>query len=83
MLKRIATNLLSNYLLTIVSMVLGFILGPLMEENLRRSLVLSRGDPVIFFQRPISAILLGLSAMVVLLIVLPSFRKTREQAFQE
>jgi putative tricarboxylic transport membrane protein len=64
-------------------MILGFILGPLMEENLRRSLVLSRGDPIIFFQRPISAVLLVLSAIVVALIVLPAFRKTREEAFQE
>jgi putative tricarboxylic transport membrane protein len=64
-------------------MVLGFILGPLMEENLRRSLVLSRGDPIIFLQRPISATLLVLSLFVVLLIVLPAFRKTREEAFQE
>ncbi|HWM47093.1 MAG TPA: tripartite tricarboxylate transporter permease [Xanthobacteraceae bacterium] len=64
-------------------MVLGFILGPLMEENLRRSLVLSRGDPIIFLQRPISAVLLILSAIVVALIVLPAFRKTREEAFQE
>jgi len=64
-------------------MILGFILGPLMEENLRRSLVLSRGDPMIFFNRPISATLLFLTFCVVLLIVLPSFRKTREVAFQE
>ena len=64
-------------------MILGFILGPLMEENLRRSLVLSRGDPMIFVQRPISAILLVCTAFVVALIVLPAFRKTREEAFQE
>ena len=64
-------------------MILGFILGPLMEENLRRSLVLSRGDPMIFVQRPISATLLVLSACVVVLIVLPAFRKTREEVFQE
>ena len=64
-------------------MVLGFILGPLMEENLRRSLVLSRGDPMIFVQRPISAVLLALSACVVALIVLPALRKSREEAFQE
>jgi putative tricarboxylic transport membrane protein len=64
-------------------MILGFILGPLMEENLRRSLVLSRGDPMIFVQRPISAVLLVLSACVVALIVLPALRKTREEAFQE
>ena len=64
-------------------MVLGFILGPLMEENLRRSMVLSRGDPMIFLQRPISATLLFFTACVVALIVLPSFRQTREQAFKE
>jgi TctA family transporter len=64
-------------------MVLGFILGPLMEENLRRSLVLSRGDPMIFIERPISATLLAMTCLVFLLIVLPSFRKTREEAFTE
>lgn len=64
-------------------MILGFILGPLMEENLRRSLVISRGDPMVFFERPISAVLLGLSVAVIALIVLPQFRKTREEAFQE
>jgi TctA family transporter len=64
-------------------LVLGFILGPLMEENLRRAMVISRGDAMIFFERPISATLLALSAAVIALIVLPQFRKTREQAFQE
>jgi len=79
---------LFGYILTALDcepapMLLGFILGPLMEENLRRSLVLSRGDPIIFIQRPISAVLLLLSAITVALIVLPAFRKTREEAFQE
>jgi len=64
-------------------LVLGFILGPLMEENLRRAMVISRGDAMIFFERPISATLLALSVAVIALIVLPQFRKTREQAFQE
>ena len=64
-------------------MILGFILGPLMEENLRRSLVLSRGDAMIFVQRPISAILLACTAFVIALIVLPSFKKAREEAFQQ
>ncbi len=64
-------------------MVLGFILGPLMEENLRRSLVLSRGDPIIFLERPISATLLVITVIVFGLIVLPAFRRGREQAFQE
>jgi putative tricarboxylic transport membrane protein len=64
-------------------LVLGFILGPIMEENLRRSLVISRGDPMVFFERPISAVLLLMTVAVVALIVLPQFRKTREEAFQE
>jgi putative tricarboxylic transport membrane protein len=64
-------------------MVLGFILGPLMEENLRRAMVLSRGDPSIFFTRPISLTLLLMAFGIVLLVVLPQFRKTREVAFQD
>jgi putative tricarboxylic transport membrane protein len=64
-------------------LVLGFILGPVMEENLRRSLVMSRGDPLIFVERPISAVLLAGTLFVVALIVLPQFRRTREQAFQQ
>jgi putative tricarboxylic transport membrane protein len=64
-------------------LVLGFILGPLMEENLRRSMVLSRGDPMIFVTRPLSLVLLVMAAAVVLLVALPTFRKTRETAFQE
>jgi len=63
--------------------LLGFVLGPLMEENLRRSMVLSFGDPIIFVQRPISLCFLLLSLGLVLLIVLPQFRQTREEAFQE
>jgi TctA family transporter len=65
-------------------LVLGFILGPLMEENLRRSLVISRGDPMVFIERPISAVLLALTVVILLaLIVLPQFRRTRREAFQE
>ncbi len=63
--------------------VLGFILGPLMEENLRRSMVLSRGDPTVFVERPISLVLLLFSLFVIALIVFPTFRKTREEAFKE
>jgi putative tricarboxylic transport membrane protein len=65
-------------------LVLGFILGPLMEENLRRSLVISRGDPIVFIERPISATLLAATVAIVLaLVVLPQFRRTRKEAFQE
>ena len=64
-------------------LALGFILGPLMEENLRRAMLLSRGDPLVFLQRPISASLLALTAALVFVMVLPNFRSTREVAFQE
>jgi putative tricarboxylic transport membrane protein len=63
--------------------ILGFVLGPLMEENLRRSMVISGGDPSIFVTRPISLGLLLASLLLVLLIVLPQFRKTRATAFQD
>jgi putative tricarboxylic transport membrane protein len=65
-------------------LVLGFILGPLMEESLRRALVISRGDPIVFIERPISATLLATTVVIVLaLVVLPQFRRTRKEAFQE
>jgi len=64
-------------------LLLGFVLGPMMEENLRRALLLSRGDPTVFFTRPLSLVMLLMAAGLVLLIVLPNFRKTREAAFQE
>ncbi|WP_407185138.1 tripartite tricarboxylate transporter permease [Bradyrhizobium centrosematis] len=64
-------------------MLLGFILGPMMEENLRRSLTLSRGDPLVFVKSPISVTMLIISLIALLLVLLPSFRKTREEAFVE
>ena len=64
-------------------LILGFILGPLMETNLRRSLQIAKGDPMIFIERPIALGLLIASLLVVALIVFPQFRKTREEALQE
>ena len=64
-------------------LLLGFILGPMMEENLRRALLLSRGDWTVFGTRPISAVMLGIAAVLLLIIVAPSIRKKREEAFQE
>jgi putative tricarboxylic transport membrane protein len=64
-------------------LVLGFVLGPLMEENLRRAMLMSRGDPSIFVQRPITAALLAAALLLLVLIVVPHFRKTREIAFEE
>ena len=64
-------------------LLLGFVLGPMMEENLRRALLLSRGDPTVFATRPISAGLLAAAVLLVLVIALPNIRRRREEAFQE
>ena len=64
-------------------MILGFVLGPLMEENLRRALRISGGDPMIFLNRPISLGLLIASLLLVLLVAIPAIRSKREEAFQE
>ena len=61
--------------------LLGFVLGPLMEENLRRSMAISFGSPMVFIERPISATLLAATLVLVAMIVVPQFRKTREEAF--
>jgi TctA family transporter len=64
-------------------MLLAFILGPLMEEYLRRAMLLSRGNPWVFVQRPISATLLALAVLAMVAVLVPSFSKTREEAFRE
>jgi TctA family transporter len=66
-------------------MILGFILGPLMEENLRRAMLLSRGDPFVFVSpsKPISLGFLVASAILLVIVALPAIRKKREEAFVE
>jgi putative tricarboxylic transport membrane protein len=64
-------------------MLLAFILGPLMEEYLRRAMLLSRGNPWVFVQRPISATLLALAVLAICAVLIPAFNKTREKAFVE
>jgi TctA family transporter len=64
-------------------LLLGFILGQQMEEHLRRALLLSRGDPLVFAMRPISAAMLALAALLLLLVLMPAFSKTRSVAFKE
>jgi TctA family transporter len=64
-------------------LLLGFILGPLMEENLRRALLLSRGDPTVFVTRPLSATLLAVAAVLLLIVLAPNVRRKREEAFHE
>jgi putative tricarboxylic transport membrane protein len=64
-------------------LLLGFILGPMMETYLRRAMLLSRGDPWVFVQRPLSLTFLIMAALLLLFIILPNVRKARETAFQE
>ncbi len=64
-------------------LLLGFILGPMMEENLRRALLLAHGDATVFMTRPISGVLLVMSALLLTIVLLPAVRSTREKAFQE
>ncbi|MDD2881745.1 MAG: tripartite tricarboxylate transporter permease [Rhodoferax sp.] len=64
-------------------LLLGFILGPMMEENLRRALLFSRGDWSVFVTRPLSAGLLLAALALLVLVLLPAIRKTREIAFVE
>ncbi len=64
-------------------LLLGFILGPMMEENLRRALLLSRGDWSVFVTRPLSAGLLIAAAILVVIVLLPAVKSKREEAFVE
>jgi TctA family transporter len=64
-------------------MVLGFVLGPMLEENFRRTMLLSGGDPLVFVQRPISATLLAIAAALLVVLIFPAIRKKREEALQE
>ncbi len=64
-------------------LLLGFVLGPMMEENFRRSLLLSRGDFTVFFTRPLSASLLVAAGILVVIVTVPAIKKTREEAFVE
>jgi len=64
-------------------MVLGFVLGPMLEENFRRTMLLSGGDPLVFIQRPISAILLAVAAALLVVLIFPAIRKKREEALKE
>ncbi|MET8870202.1 tripartite tricarboxylate transporter permease [Nonomuraea sp. NPDC004580] len=64
-------------------LLLGFVLGPLLEENLRRALIISRGDASVFVTRPISAALLALTVLALVVAVLPAIRRRREVVFTD
>ena len=55
----------------------------MMEENLRRAMLLSRGDPTVFVTRPISAALLAVALILLAIVALPMIRRKREEAFHE
>jgi TctA family transporter len=64
-------------------MMLGFILGPMMEEYLRRALLITKGDATVFVTRPISATLLVVSAIALVVVLLPALQKKREEVFRD
>src|SRR6202165_895852 len=64
-------------------LLLGFVLGPMMEENFPRSLLISRGDWTVFLTRPLSAVLMATAAFLLVLALLPSLRKKRDEVFVE
>lgn len=64
-------------------LLLGFILGPLIEENLRRALIISQGDPMVFVRRPISLTFLVCTVALILFLSAPMIRSTRERVFIE
>lgn len=64
-------------------LLLGFILGPMMEEYLRRAMLLSKGDVTVFFTHPISAVMLGSAFLLLITVAAPSIRRKREEAFTE
>jgi len=64
-------------------LLLGLVLGPMMEENFRRALLLSRGDFITFVERPLPATLLALAIALIVLVALPFIRKKRDETFVE
>ena len=64
-------------------MVLGFLLGPMLEEQFRRTMLLSDGSFLVFVTRPLSASLIGVTVLLLVMMALPTLRKGREAAFRE
>jgi len=73
--------LLMRHNFELAPLLLGFILGPLMEQNLRRAMLISNGDATVFLTRPISACLLALAAFLLITSVMPHIRRSREKVF--
>jgi TctA family transporter len=64
-------------------LILGFVLGPMMEENLRRALLISRGDPLVFLQEPISLVFLLVAVGLLMVLAAPAIRAKREEVLKE
>jgi putative tricarboxylic transport membrane protein len=64
-------------------LALGFVLGPMIEETLRRAMLLSRGNPLTFFEKPVSCTLLAVAAVILIVVLVPTIRRGRAEAFQE
>jgi putative tricarboxylic transport membrane protein len=64
-------------------LLIGFVLGPMLEENLRRAMVLSRGSPMVFLERPVSAALLAIGALALAAMLLPNIRRKKDEAVAE
>jgi TctA family transporter len=79
----IAGYIFSKLRMEAAPLLIGFVLGPMMEEHLRRAMLLSRGDPSVFVERPISAVLLGVGALTLALMLLPNLRAGKDKALAE
>jgi putative tricarboxylic transport membrane protein len=74
---------LSKFNFEAAPLTLGFVLGRMMEENLRQALIISHGRFTTFVERPLSAFLLTVAAALLVIAVLPAIRQSREKAFVE
>ena len=64
-------------------LLLAMVLGPMMEDELRRGMTIHRGDPTVFLKSPFSLVMLALAAALLVVVVVPAVRRKREEAFQE
>ena len=64
-------------------LLLGFVLGPMIEEYFRRAMVISQGDAMVFLEKPISAVMLALAVVLLVLALLPGIARKRQEIFVE
>jgi TctA family transporter len=77
------SSVLDVFLAAGFGVLVGFVLGPMLEDNFRRALTISRGDPIVFLNRPLSGALLAVAVVLLLAVIAPNVRRAREQAFKE